>query len=200
MKDIRICFVGDSFVNGTGDETSLGWVGRLCAAARNYERAITCYNLGIRGNTSADILQRWEQECALRLPEHCDRRIVLSCGVNDMVQLNGRQRVSSGDSRENIRNLLQAMSSQYQTLMVGPPPVSDEQMNSRIADISTAYAYEAQALTVPYIDIYSLLLVNQRYLKESAENDGSHPASYGYSEIASIIATFRAWWFNSPGN
>ena len=31
-KDLRICFVGDSFVNGTGDETKLGWTGRLCAA------------------------------------------------------------------------------------------------------------------------------------------------------------------------
>ena len=30
----RICFFGDSFVNGTGDDDALGWVGRLCAAER----------------------------------------------------------------------------------------------------------------------------------------------------------------------
>lgn len=30
-KDIRIFFVGDSFVNGTGDEEALGWAGRLGA-------------------------------------------------------------------------------------------------------------------------------------------------------------------------
>ena len=32
-QDIRICFIGDSLVNGTGDEAALGWAGRLCACA-----------------------------------------------------------------------------------------------------------------------------------------------------------------------
>lgn len=32
-QDIRICFIGDSLVNGTGDEAALGWAGRLCAMA-----------------------------------------------------------------------------------------------------------------------------------------------------------------------
>ncbi|HZC55143.1 MAG TPA: hypothetical protein VE396_03730 [Xanthobacteraceae bacterium] len=32
-KPIRICFFGDSMVNGTGDDACLGWVGRICAAA-----------------------------------------------------------------------------------------------------------------------------------------------------------------------
>lgn len=34
MKDdIRIGFIGDSLVNGTGDAMALGWAGRLCATA-----------------------------------------------------------------------------------------------------------------------------------------------------------------------
>jgi acyl-CoA thioesterase-1 len=28
---MRICFFGDSFVNGTGDDDGLGWVGRIVA-------------------------------------------------------------------------------------------------------------------------------------------------------------------------
>jgi hypothetical protein len=28
----RICFIGDAFTVGAGDETVLGWVGRLAAA------------------------------------------------------------------------------------------------------------------------------------------------------------------------
>ena len=31
---MRICFIGDSFVNGTGDDDCLGWAGRLGAGAR----------------------------------------------------------------------------------------------------------------------------------------------------------------------
>lgn len=30
-EDLRICFIGDSFVAGVGDETALGWTGRLLA-------------------------------------------------------------------------------------------------------------------------------------------------------------------------
>ena len=66
-QDVRICFIGDSFTNGTGDETCLGWAGHLSTEAITDERTITYYNLGIRRNTSKDILQRWEQECAQRL-------------------------------------------------------------------------------------------------------------------------------------
>ncbi len=85
-QDIRLCFVGDSLVNGTGDEEALGWVGRLCARARKEGHPLTCYNLGIRRNTTRDILERMERECSLRLPPGCDGRILLSCGVNDTVQ------------------------------------------------------------------------------------------------------------------
>jgi len=81
MKDIRICFIGDSFVNGTGDETSLGWAGRLCAQANKKENNLTYYNLGIRRNTSQDILKRIKNELPSRLPSSMDSRVVLSFGV-----------------------------------------------------------------------------------------------------------------------
>ena len=64
---IRVCFFGDSFVNGTGDDACLGWVGRACAAGRRNGMDLTCYNLGIRGDTSADVLRRWEHEARARL-------------------------------------------------------------------------------------------------------------------------------------
>src|SRR6202011_3560744 len=80
---IRICFFGDSMVNGTGDDACLGWVGRVCAAARRRGRDLTCYNLGIRRDTSADVLARWQREAEARLlPEH-DGRLIFSFGAND---------------------------------------------------------------------------------------------------------------------
>ena len=44
-QGIRICFIGDSFVNGTGDETALGWAGGLCVAASASGKSTTYYNL-----------------------------------------------------------------------------------------------------------------------------------------------------------
>lgn len=195
MKDIRICFIGDSFVNGTGDETCMGWAGRLSTGAINSERAITYYNLGIRRNTSNDILQRWQQECTQRLPDMCDGRVVLSCGVNDMVIEDGKLRVSAEDSCRNVRHILQHAQTKYTTLMVGPAPVGDEQLNERIKEISSAYAQEAASLGVPYIEVYSHLISDQKYLQESKNNDGYHPKSYGYTAISNIIGASNNWWF-----
>jgi len=62
MKDIRICFIGDSFVNGTGDPEKLGWCGRVCSRVTDKSLDITYYNLGIRRETSSDIKERWEAE------------------------------------------------------------------------------------------------------------------------------------------
>lgn len=194
-QDIRICFIGDSFVNGTGDETYLGWTGRLCAAANATGVPLTGYNLGIRHNTSSDILQRWEQECALRLPDFCEGRVVVSCGVNDMVMEAAQTRVTPEESHNNIRQILQQAGSKYKTLMVGPAPVGDDELNHRIEAISSAYSQEANVLGIPFIEVFSHLVSDQKYLQESKKNDGYHPRSYGYAAIANIIVASNHWWF-----
>lgn len=53
-RDIRISFVGDSFVNGIGDQAGLGRAGRLCVWAMAKGLPITYYNLGIRSDTIRD--------------------------------------------------------------------------------------------------------------------------------------------------
>jgi len=81
MDDVRVCFVGDSFVAGVGDCEFLGWAGRLAAGTKGV--ALTTYNLGVRRQTSSDIRARWRPECEARLPEDCDGRVVFSFGSND---------------------------------------------------------------------------------------------------------------------
>lgn len=196
-RDIRICFIGDSFVNGTGDETFLGWAGRLCASAKPADASLTFYNLGVRRNTSADILQRWEHECTPRLPDICEGRIVLCCGVNDMVLENGKTRVAMEASCSNVRDILLAASAKYQTMLIGPAPVGDEDLNLRLQALSADYAAVARALGIPFIEVFSRLVHDSEYLRESQANDGYHPRSSGYTKIASIIASADDWWFRS---
>ena len=198
-QDIRICFVGDSFVNGTGDEAALGWAGRLCASASSSNIRVSYYNLGIRRDTSQDILLRWENECALRLPDSCDGRVVISCGVNDTAIENGKVRVRFVDSCANVRSILRR-AEQYTALMVGPPPVLDDKQNERIKELSLAFAREAQALRVPYIDLFAALCSDNAYKREVSMNDGSHPRSEGYSKIAYIVGSSPSWWFRAPNN
>jgi len=198
-QDIRICFIGDSLVNGTGDEAALGWAGRLCALAHASDIPVTYYNLGIRRNTSRDILLRWESECTLRLPDSCDGRIVLSCGVNDTAIENGKMRVDFAESCENVRAILRG-AKQYTVLMVGPPPVLDDEQNERIEDLSVALARDTQTLGVPYIDLFSALCSDDAYKREVERNDGAHPRSEGYSKMARIIGSSPSWWFRAPKN
>ena len=198
-QDIRICFIGDSLVNGTGDEAALGWAGRLCAMANANDIPVTYYNLGIRRNTSEDILLRWESECTLRLPDSCDGRIVLSCGVNDTAIENGKVRVNSVESCANVRAILRG-AKQYTVLMIGPPPVIDDEQNERIESLSLAFAREAKALGVPYIDLFSALCSDDAYRREVLQSDGAHPRSEGYSKMARIIGASPSWWFRAPNN
>ena len=197
IQDVRICFVGDSFVNGTGDETALGWAGRLCVAANQRGTPVTYYNLGVRRNTSQDILLRWEHECALRLPSTCDGRVVLSCGVNDTVIEAGAVRVRPEQSCANLREILRG-AQKYPVLMVGPPPVVDDDQNARIQALSLAFAQEAQGLGVPYVDLFSPLAADAAYKKEVSTNDGSHPRSVGYAQMAQIVGSSSSWWFPAP--
>src|ERR1700761_9014510 len=85
MTDLRVCFLGDSFTLGTGDDDGLGWVGRVHAAERGRGIDLTSYNLGIRGQTGAEIAARAPREVNERLAGKADRRaVVVSFGTNDI--------------------------------------------------------------------------------------------------------------------
>jgi lysophospholipase L1-like esterase len=193
MKDLRICFVGDSFVNGTGDPACLGWTGRICATTQRQGHEITCYNLGIRRQTSRDIAQRWQTEISARLPVDCDGRIVFSFGVNDTTIEDGKERVALAESIENARTILQKAKSFFPTIMVGPPPILEEEHNQRIARLSQQFALVCGALEIPYLEIFTPLLRVKEWQEEIASNDGAHPRAAGYAALARQIQDWPAW-------
>jgi len=195
MEDIRICFVGDSFVNGTGDPEKLGWAGRLCKAAENEDREITFYNLGIRRNTSSDILGRWEAECEPRLIQGCDARFVLSFGVNDIVIENGSQRVDTKTSLANAKTILTKATARYKSLMIGPPPIDDDAANLRIRRLDRLLARLCRELSVPYLSVYERLEEDPTWRSEVASNAGAHPQAGGYTLLAEFIQDWEKWWF-----
>src|SRR5690348_16030326 len=150
---MRICFIGDSLVNGTGDPTLLGWVGRVCAAAQRRGHHITCYNLGIRGDTSADIAGRWQEESAHRLPVGIDGRLIFSFGANDCITHEGAPRVPAAQALANARAVLEGARQRHPTLMLGPPPTALAEADPRIGALSRDFASLASALSVPYLDL-----------------------------------------------
>jgi lysophospholipase L1-like esterase len=195
VTDIRICFIGDSFVNGTGDPLCLGWTGRVCATAIQRGYPITYYNVGIRRETGAEIAARWRDECARRLPPTIDGRVVLSFGANDTTIEQGRQRVPLAATLQHLRAIVQDARRCYPTLLVGPPPVAEALHTARIAVLCHAMASVAQDLGVPYLLVCERLVQAQTWVQEAAQADGAHPQQGGYAALAALVQAWPAWWF-----
>jgi len=192
-KDIRICFVGESFINGTGDRTHLGWTGRLCQTLSQRGDRVTYYNLGIRRETSTELLGRWQQECDRRLPPGCLHRVVFCFGVNDTTLENGSTRVILARSLENTRQILSVAQQLYPVLMVGLAPIADEAQNVSIQKLSGHFAQLCETLKIPYLDIFTPLSQSALWMQEAAAGDGSHPDAAGYTELAHLIQAWTAW-------
>lgn len=195
--DHRICFVGDSFVQGTCDPECRGWVGRVASTARAVGFNVTAYNLGVRRDTSRDIFSRWATECAARLPAHCATYVVFSFGVNDTVEEAGGVRVGERDSVANLAAMISAAREKYRVAIVGPPVVADAIQNERILRLCASYEVKAVELGVPYLALAPKLAGNALWLRELAANDGSHPGLAGYDLMAAMIGEWSSWWFTS---
>ncbi len=193
IKHMRICFVGDSFVNGFGDPTFLGWAGRLCVAAQQQGHEITYYNLGIRGQTSRQIARRWQSEVTARLPEGIDGRIVFSFGANDVILENGAVRVPPAESLHNARSILTAAQQLFPTIMVGPTPLLEDELDQRLSLLSQQLAQLCQEIQIPYLEVFTALQHNQIWKEEVAANDGAHPRAAGYAQLAQLVQDWSAW-------
>ncbi len=197
LSQVRICFVGESFVNGTGDPECLGWAGRICVNANKKGYDITYYNLGVRRETSAELRSRWLREATYRLPKEYDGRIIFSFGVNDTTLENGKTRVEFNESITNTREILSEARELYPVLMVSPVPITEREQNCRIADLSKHFAWVCHELDVPYLDVFSMLEKSNIWMDEARANDGSHPKAAGYAVFAEIVQSWEAWlnWF-----
>lgn len=196
---MRICFFGDSIVNGTGDDECLGWTGRVCASARRAGHDVTHYNLGIRRDTSADVRARWRQEAERRLPADQDGRLVFAFGGNDCVPDGlGGVRVAHDQALANARFILSEASAWLPTLMIGPSPLSfDADSDGRVAALSERLRRVCEEIDVPYLPVFPSLTASAVWSSEAARGDGTHPNRGGYSELAAIVSKWSAWkrWF-----
>jgi lysophospholipase L1-like esterase len=192
MLDQRVCFFGDSFVQGTGDPTGLGWVGRVVSAANAEHFWLTAYNLGIRRETSQELRARWEHEAGLRLDGHTGR-VVFSFGANDTTLENGLVRVSLQQTLQNARAILAEASARYPTFMVSPPALPDQHQNLRLSRLISELEDVCQEFNVPFLNMFQPLSSNITWMREASLGDGFHPAANGYSAYAELVKAWSAW-------
>ena len=191
-QDLRLCFFGDSYVQGVGDAACAGWVSPVAGQMMGYG---TAFNLGVRGDTSLDVQRRWYDEARCRLKNSARYGVLFSFGVNDTSINDGRTRVPHQRSLTVLSALLDdAHASGWSVLVVGPPPPGEDGHRRRVRRLSTDMAVVCSSCAVPFVDLVTPLETDESWLAELAAGDGSHPGTAGYWRMASLIRPgFTTW-------
>lgn len=191
---MRICFVGDSMVNGTGDPAYLGWVGRVLQAERKRRPELTGYNLGIRRDRSDQIRDRWRAEVDKRLPSEFEGRVVFSFGANDAVQ-----EIPPATTLGHAEAILAEARARWPVFMVGVVPVDAEGARVRCRVLDRAFAALCGRMEIPFVSVFDGLEATPVWFDEVRVGDGAHPAAGGYSRMAEIILASDTWqrWITS---
>ena len=204
MTAIRIAFFGDSITHGVGDARGIGWPGRLAERARQRGDDLTCYNLGIRAETSAQIAARWQAESTARLPREARRAILFSFGLNDATRVEGALRVPLQRSEEIARAMIAEASGLCPVLWIGPTPVDESTQplrsslgilqtknNTETARYDAIFRHIAKELSVPYLSLLDALGNIPAWPR--LLSDGVHPTAEGYDIMAAAVAEWPAW-------
>lgn len=182
-RDVGLCFIGDGFVAGYGDPKALGWVNRVVGRTDRREAALTSYNLGVRGASSADVMNRWRTECPPRWAGRSERRLVVGVGAEDVAQ-----GITTARSRLNLANVLdEASSTGIAVFVVGPTPTLDAEVNGRLQVLADAQADVCSRRDVPFVDCFAPLLSHDQWQSDLAAGDTVHPGQAGYGLIAWLV-------------
>ena len=182
-RDIALVFIGDAYVAGYGDPKGLGWVSRVVGRTAHADVDITAYQLGVRDETSADVLARWRIECPPRWKGHSEKRLVVAVGHNDAVSGMSTARV-----RLNLANILDdAAASGVAAFAVGPTPTLDADLNARLEIVVEAQADVCARRGVAYVDCYRPLISHEQWHSDLGAAGGVYPGQAGYGLIAWLV-------------
>jgi len=190
-----ICVFGASTVWGAGDAEKGGWVERLrlLPFAAEPDPELRVYNLGIPGNTTKDVLERFEAEAAARKPDF----VIFAIGGNDtIVRKQGGHLIELEKFEKNMEGLVgKARVFTNDILLVGMQRVDETKTTpipwapeySYYNRDTEAYEKKLQEVAeregVFYLSMHDLL---------SAEDlaDGLHPNATGHQKIFERVKSF----------
>ena len=84
--EIHIGIWGDSITSGANDYEKGGWINMLNLSSKNNKEYTIIYNLGIEGDTSENLIKRFEVECKARKINV----VLFAIGINDSLYINNK--------------------------------------------------------------------------------------------------------------
>lgn len=202
----QILVFGDSEAHGSLDPEG-GWVAQLnryceTKALQQPNYYFPVYNQGISGDTSGDILQRFERETRARIAEEKETLFIFQDGGNDAMYLNKERKnqVAPEEFRVNVTKILAAakkISKKVAWLSLEPidekrlDPIPWYQAGSYLNKYNSQYneilREECRKAGVAFLDLATSIPPDfaQRYTV-----DGVHPNTAGHKMIWEVVKKF----------
>lgn len=190
MTDLRVCVLGDSYVLGQGDDSGLGWPGRVLRAAREQGADLTLYNLGIRGETGPQVAARTASEVSPRLQTGDRRAVIVVFGANDISR--GVPLTDTLAAAEQILGWAKAQG--FDAFVLSPPAMPREPLrDAKAAEITKSLSVLCAASGTPFLNLREAVLDWTLWWAEAGASDGSHPNSGGYALISDALSVWTPW-------
>ncbi|MCK5412934.1 MAG: hypothetical protein KAI57_01020 [Candidatus Pacebacteria bacterium] len=208
----RILVFGDSIVFGNWDEQG-GWANRLKnfyikESLNNSDYYYMVYNIGVSGDTSKELLERFEYEIQHRLWEREDTGekeeiiIVISIGKNDAAFVKSKNcfNITLDNFNLNVKKIL-IIAKKYsaKVVFIGPACVDEKRTKPAKWDFNIEYGNReiegyneiirhcCDSIGVHFVNMYEEF--RKLDYKELLE-DGVHPNSIGHKKMFEIIKDF----------
>jgi lysophospholipase L1-like esterase len=179
---MTICIFGDSIVWGASDCEKGGWADSL----KNYlmNEDIDVYNLGISGNTTEDLLERFDAEAEARNPDI----IIFAIGINDSLSLDKDGLIKFQKNISLLANKAKKFTDKI--IFIGLTSVDESRTTSYLSE-ETGEAYNNQSIgeydeiiksfcednNLIFVDVLGLLINDDDLC------DGLHPSSIGHKKM-----------------
>jgi acyl-CoA thioesterase-1 len=187
LDGLRLCVAGDELVAGSGDPRGLGWLGRAVARTDMPSNAHV-FPLGMPGESTGGLVERWERECIPRFQDGADNRLILGIGKADV-----EAGLSTARTRLNLANVVD-VATQYgiEVMVVGPPPLRSSDMR-QLQEVARACQEVCDRRSIPFIDTFGPLATHDQWHDDLAMSADGLPNQAGYGLLAWIVL-HRGWF------
>ncbi|MBI2196103.1 hypothetical protein HYU45_00640 [Candidatus Daviesbacteria bacterium] len=196
---MNLLIFGSSITWGAWDKEG-GWAQRLksyCdskAVEANFDDYTAAYCLGVSGDKTTDLLERFDTEVKARIDEEEKTLILIEIGINDsqFVLEENQHRVVPEDYRKNLVTLInQSKQNGADLIFVGLTPV-DQRVDPTPWTPGKAYRIEfvkkyeevlkevSKEQNIPFVEVMSKF-PEERY--QALLTDGLHPTTEGHRII-----------------